>query len=139
MKGQITLYDLGITAQQWFNGANNLKIKPCECGNDKLAVEYTGCGIPKTFEPEVTYDRYLFFIFCPKCYRVATGRLGWRSHCLSVKEAVNKWNNNPHKLEQSQFINGRYGLKHYADIMPETIERFDELKEYFNECECECE
>lgn len=120
MEGQLNIFD-------WLK--ENKKVKACECGNDSLAVRYSGCGIPNQFSPVVTYDKYLFCVFCPKCYRVATASLGWRSNKLSIKEAIRDWNTHPHKVEQDQFILSKYGLKFYADIMSETIERFPEAKE----------
>lgn len=107
------------------------KVRPCECGNDKLAVRWTGCGIPKTFEPHVTYDQYLFCVFCPKCFNVAMSGdydSAWRSNKLTIEKAISDWNEFHHRNEADK-QNGMYGHKYYADIMPQTLERFPRVKE----------
>lgn len=123
MDGQLNIFDYLKSKK---------KVNTCECGNTKLAVRYSGCGIPNQFSPVVTYDNYLYCVFCPVCYRVATSgnyNGAWRSNKLSVKDAINDWNIYPHRISEDQFILGRYGLKYYADNMADTIERFPETKE----------
>lgn len=107
-------------------------VNTCECGNNNLAITFTGCGIPNNFTGVITYDNYLFCVFCPKCFRVATANIGWRSNKSSIDEAINDWNKNPHKLEKNEFILGRYGLKYYADNMDKTIERFPDARKVLN-------
>ena len=122
MEGQISIFDYLKEKQ---------KVKPCECGNTKLAIRYAGCGIPNQFSPVVTYDNYLFCVFCPKCYRVAMSgdyECAWRSNKLSIKDAIKDWNTYKHRLEYDKRL-GKYGHDYYASIMTETIERFLEAKE----------
>lgn len=107
------------------------RVRPCECGNDRLAVRYTGCGIPNQFSPVVTYDAYLFCIFCPECFRVAMAgnhEDAWRSNKTSIDDAIRDWNNHRHREEADKAI-GRYGHKHYAEVMSDTLARFPKEKE----------
>lgn len=122
MTGQINIFDY-LEEQT--------HCKPCECGNTHLAIRYSGCGIPQSISP-VTYEKYLYCVFCPECYRVATASLGWRSNKTSIDDAINDWNKNEHKISDSQFVGGRYGLKWYAEHMAETINRFDEARKVVN-------
>lgn len=121
---QITMFD--------YLEERSKKIRPCECGNDRLAVRYTGCGIPTSFVP-VTYEKYLFCVFCPSCYRVAMAGDNdgaWRSNKPSIEKAVKDWNVFRHRID-TNYIKGKFGHEYYAGIMEQTLERFPNLREYF--------
>ena len=123
MEGQISIFN--------YIEEKHKRVKPCECGNDRLAVRYTGCGIPNQFSSIVTYDNYLFCVFCPQCFNVAMcGNYegAWRSNKLKIEEALKDWNEFTHRNEADRQL-GRYGHKYYADIMQDTLERFPRVKE----------
>lgn len=123
MNNQISIFD--------YIKEKHKKVKPCECGNDRLAVRYTGCGIPRQYTPITTYDNYLFCVFCPKCYRVAMSGDhdgAWRSNKLKIEDAIKDWNTFNHREEKDR-QNGKYGHRYYADMMEETKERFPKVKE----------
>ena len=122
MKGQISIFD--------YLDEKHKRIKPCECGNDRLAVRYTGCGIPASFVP-VTYEKYLYCVFCPECFNVAMSgnyEEAWRSNKLSIEEALKDWNTFNHRNEADK-KEGSLGHKHFAEIMPQTLENFPRIKE----------
>lgn len=122
MEGQINLFD--------YIEEKHKRVKPCECGNDRLAVRYTGCGIPIQYDPPI-YEKYLFCVFCPQCFNVAmSGNYdgAWRSNKTSIQEAVKDWNTFNHRNEADKQY-GSYGHKHYAEIMEQTKEQFESVKE----------
>lgn len=107
------------------------KAKQCECGNTHLAIRYTGCGKPLDFI-HLSYEQYLFCVFCPRCFNVATCSYGWRSNKLTLENAVRDWNTYPHRNDKKNAL-GRYGHQWYADRMKETREMFPEIKEWLGE------
>lgn len=114
--GQLDLFSVDFTP----------RVKPCECGYTKLAVHITGCGIPTGgyLHYPLTFDKYIYHIFCPKCLTVAGDRMGWSSFALNMNEALKDWNNYPHKKSYEWQINS---LKKSANKMVETINNFPSI------------
>lgn len=118
--GQLDLFSIDYTP----------RVKPCECGNSKLAVHITGCGIPVggyTHYPLV-FDSYLYFLFCPKCLTAAGCKdEGWRSNKLSMDEALKDWNT--YKRHNPRYDWEKSSLAKSANEMPEIINIFPSVIE----------
>lgn len=84
INGQLDLFSIEFTE----------KVKACDCGNTKLCVKVSGCGIPHDFKNKpLVYDQYLYSIFCPQCLRVAGCNIdGWRSNKTDMEKALSDWN-----------------------------------------------
>lgn len=102
-------------------------LRPCDCGyTGRKAVAVTGCGIPTNgyLDGPRIYEKYLFEVFCPICYRTATSGppLEWASNKTDKQQAMQDWQKYP--LKESYTWRHEY-LKKHADEMNETVKLFE--------------
>lgn len=102
-------------------------LRPCDCGyTGRKAVAVTGCGIPTNgyLDGPRIYEKYLFEVFCPVCYRTATSGppLEWASNKTDKQQAMQDWQKYP--LKESYTWRHKY-LKEHADKMNETVKLFE--------------
>lgn len=106
-------------------------LNPCDCGySGRMAVRYTGCGIPNNgyMNGTPTFDKYLFTVYCPECFRMATagGTLeGWWSNKTDPQKALKDWNTNKRLPCSPPALIER--LKRESLEMDKTLERFPEF------------
>lgn len=82
MEGQMDIFDFLQPAS---------KLNSCKCGNKKLKLRLTGRGNALAFSPTV-YEKYLYTVYCPECWRIAADSLGWISHRITKEDAYKDWN-----------------------------------------------
>lgn len=102
-------------------------LRPCDCGyTGRKAVAVTGCGIPTNgyLDGPRIYEKYLFAVFCPVCYRTATSGppSEWASNKTDKQQAMQDWQKYP--LKESYTWRHEY-LKKHADKMNETVKLFE--------------
>ena len=106
-------------------------LKPCDCGySGRMAVRYTGCGIPNNgyMNGAPTFDKYLFTVYCPECFRMATagGALeDWYSNKTDKQKAMKDWNENKRIICHSVSLTER--LKRESKEMDRILEMFPDF------------